>query len=66
MLFRSQVLAPGYVLDQAADSFTGFSFNVATYPGLAPWHDYSWEDLKAQLYAAVQQLAAEGVLDEGP
>ena len=61
-----QMLAPGYVLDQPADSFTGFSFNVTTYPGMPALRDNSWEDLKRQIYAAFPAFAVQGVLDDGP
>lgn len=33
------VLAPGYLFDLDANGFTGFSFNVSTYPGLQEIHD---------------------------
>ena len=53
---RGTVLAPGYLFDEAAGGFTGFTFNVTTYPGLRELHDRNFEALKAQLYAAFPEL----------
>src|SRR5262249_40146519 len=58
------ILAPGYLFDEAANGFSGFSFNLATYPGLRELHDRAWESLKAQIYAAFPDKV--GVLDRGP
>src|SRR5205823_2746803 len=33
------VLAPGYLFNEDANGFTGFSFNLSTYPGLKELHD---------------------------
>ena len=63
---RQKILAPGYLFDHDANGFTGFTFNVATYPGLKEMHDRAWEQFKYMVYAAYPQTAAEGLLDEGP
>ena len=60
------VRAPGYLFDHDANGFTGFSFNVSTYPGLREMHDRAWEELVSQIYGAFPDLAEEGVLDNGP
>ena len=61
-----QVLASGYLLDQAADDFTGFTFNVTTYAGLRELHDRAFSALRDRLYAAFPAIAKAGVLDDGP
>ena len=58
-------LASGYLMDNDADGFTGFSFTTITYPGLKEMYDHAWEALKNQLYAAFPQLARDKVLDQG-
>ncbi len=58
--------APGYLFDQDANGFTGFSFNIATYPGLKEMHDRAWEQLVNQIYGAFPELAEQGILDNGP
>ncbi len=60
------VRSPGYLFDQDANGFTGFSFNLSTYPGLQELHDRAWEELVSTVYAAFPDLAAQGVLDNGP
>ena len=60
------VRSPGYLFDQDANGFTGFSFNLSTYPGLEQMHDRAWEELVAQIYAADPELEEQGVLDDGP
>ena len=60
------VTAGGYMFDQHADGFTGFTFNVETYPGLKELHDRAWEGLKAKLYAVFPHHAEAGTLDDGP
>ena len=59
-------LASGYLLNQDADGFTGFTFNVATYPGLKEMHDRAFEQLRERIYAVFPQFAALGILDDGP
>jgi len=61
-----QILAPGYLLDHDANGFTGFTFNVATYPGLQELHDRAWEGFKQKVYAAHPAAAELDLLDEGP
>src|SRR5262249_28380226 len=61
-----EIVAPGYLFDEHAGGFTGFTFDVSTYPGLKEMHDHAWETLKARLYASRPDLAAKGVLDKGP
>ena len=59
-------LTSGYLVDEAAGGFAGFTFNVDTYPGLAAMEVHDWNAFKAALYAAEPQLAAENVLADGP
>src|SRR5262249_20921341 len=56
----------GVLFDQPADGFTGFTFNVDTYPGLKELNDRAFEALRDRLYAAFPQYARAGVLDNGP
>ena len=58
--------ASGYLLHHAADAFTGFSFNLATYPGLRELHDRSFEELRERLYQLRPDWREAGVLDNGP
>src|SRR5262249_51717108 len=58
--------AAGYLLDEPADGFAGFTFQVSTYPGLRELHHHAWEQLKATLYAAFPDLAREDALARGP
>jgi large repetitive protein len=60
------VQAPGYLFDHDANGFTGFSFNVSTYPGLQELHDRAWDEVVSAVYAAFPDLAADGALDSGP
>ncbi|MEM9586008.1 MAG: CARDB domain-containing protein, partial [Planctomycetota bacterium] len=60
------VSAPGYLFDSDANGFTGFSFNLSTYPGLQELHDRAWEELVAIIYAEFPELEEEGTLDDGP
>ncbi len=46
---QGYVSTSGYMLDQAANGFNGFTFNVATYPGLEEMHDRAYERLRGQL-----------------
>ena len=59
-------LASGYLVSHDADGFTGFTFNVATYPGLSEMHDRAFEQLRERIYAVFPQFAALGILDDGP
>ncbi len=63
---NGHIQAPGYLFNEAAGGFTGFTFDVTTYPGLAALHDRNFDALKAQLYAEYPAYAREGVLDDGP
>ena len=65
-IYAGQVRAPGYLFDTDANGFTGFSFNVSTYPGLEELHDRAWEDLVSQVYAAMPDAKKKGLLDDGP
>ena len=61
-----QLLAPGYAFDVAAEGFVGSSFNVQTYPGLTELINREFEEFRLRLYAARPDLAAQGILDNGP
>ena len=56
----------GYLFDEPAEGFTGFSFNVATYPGLKELAERQLADLRSKLYAIFPALEAAGALDDGP
>ncbi|MCU0870895.1 MAG: putative Ig domain-containing protein, partial [Pirellulaceae bacterium] len=60
------VLAPGYLFDQWADGFTGFSFNILTYPGLKELYERAFNELRDKIYAAFPWAAEQGLLDDGP
>ncbi len=63
---NGHIQIPGYLFNEAAGGFTGFTFDVTTYPGLAALNDRSFDALKAELYAAFPAYAREGILDNGP
>ena len=56
----------GYLFDLPTDGFTGFTFNVLTYPGLRELHDRAWEEFRDRIYAAMPRYAELGILDDGP
>ncbi|WP_372898227.1 hypothetical protein, partial [Stieleria sp.] len=58
--------ASGYLFDQPADGFAGFTFQVQTYPGLRELHDHAWEAFKAKIYEAIPEYAAIDFLADGP
>ncbi|MHB8956711.1 MAG: putative Ig domain-containing protein [Pirellulaceae bacterium] len=60
------LLAPGYVLDEHAGGYAGFSFNVATYPLLNELLSYDWNRVKEMAYAVFPELAATDALQAGP
>ena len=60
------VTASGYLFDQPADGFAGFTFQVQTYPGLRELHDHAWEAFKAKIYEAIPAFAAQDLLADGP
>ncbi|MCH5373133.1 MAG: hypothetical protein JJ992_04105, partial [Planctomycetes bacterium] len=60
------VTAGGYLLDEPADGFTGFTFEVGTYLGLRELHDHAFEELKSKLYAAFPEHAEADTLAAGP
>ncbi|MFM2004219.1 MAG: hypothetical protein RI963_3645, partial [Planctomycetota bacterium] len=64
--FSGTVRAPGYLFDTDANGFTGFSFNVLTYPGLRELHDRNWEELVKKIYEAIPELAEKKALEKGP
>jgi len=51
------VSTSGYLLDQPALGFSGFSFNIATYPGLRELHDRAYVQLRNQLTALFPAFA---------
>ncbi|MEX2214849.1 MAG: Ig-like domain-containing protein [Phycisphaeraceae bacterium] len=60
------LLTSGYLYDQHAFGFDGFTFNVETYPGLKELNERNFEQLRERIYAARPDVAASGVLDDGP
>ena len=63
---NGHIQVPGYLFNEAAGGFTGFTFDVTTYPGLAALNDANFDALKAEIYAAFPAYAREGILDNGP
>ncbi|MEL6110144.1 MAG: CARDB domain-containing protein, partial [Planctomycetota bacterium] len=63
---NGHVIASGYEFDKPADDFSGFTFQVQTYPGLRELHDHAFEELKAKIYAAFPQYAEQDILADGP
>ncbi len=55
------VLAPGYVHDQHAQGFDGFTFNVETYPGLRELNERAFDELAQRIQDARPDLAALGI-----
>ena len=60
------LLTSGYVYDQHAFGFDGFTFNVETYPGLRELNERNFEQLRERIYAARPDAREAGVLDNGP
>ena len=50
----------GYVVDEAAGGFTGFTFNVDTYPTLRELHDHAFDVLKAEALHGVPAVRQGG------
>ncbi len=59
-------LAPGYLLDEHAEGFTGFTFDVATYPLLNELLSYDWDRIKGMAYTLFPELAETDALAAGP
>src|SRR3546814_7550210 len=59
-LFRSntngQLITSGFLYDHPADGFTGFTFNVLTYPGLKAMSDRSFEAFREQMSISFPSL----------
>ncbi|MEL6104395.1 MAG: CARDB domain-containing protein, partial [Planctomycetota bacterium] len=60
------VTASGYLFDQPADGFSGFTFQVQTYPGLRELHDHSFAAFRDRIYEAIPEYAALDLLADGP
>ncbi|WP_198080418.1 CARDB domain-containing protein, partial [Acinetobacter calcoaceticus] len=58
-------LAPGYAFDVNAAGYTGFTFNIKTYPGLKEWINMDFEGLREQLYIVHPEWRSQGLLDGG-
>ncbi|RMG34096.1 MAG: hypothetical protein D6720_10205, partial [Gammaproteobacteria bacterium] len=58
-----QLTTRGYAFDLPADGFAGFSFNVATYPGLRELHDQAFAAFRARMQAVLPEL--DSILEEG-
>ena len=63
---NGHTIASGYLQDHDADGFTGFSFNIWTYPGLRELHFRNFPELRASLYALYPEHEKAGTLDDGP
>jgi hypothetical protein len=53
---NGQLTTSGFLLDQPAEGFSGFSFNIATYPGLKEMHDRAFDAFRAQMASAYPDL----------
>ncbi len=56
----------GYLVDEAAGGFTGFTFNVDTYPALKRCTTTQFDVLKQILYTDFPALAKADILKDGP
>ena len=61
---NGQLTASGFSFDQPADGFSGFSFNVQTYPGLKEMHDRAFDAFRTQMQAVAPEL--DSLLANGP
>src|SRR5690606_33646717 len=60
---NGQLITSGFLYDHPADGFTGFTFNVSTYPGLKAMADRSFEAFRAQMaqsFPSLDNLLAAG------
>ena len=57
---NGHIQAPGYLFNEAAGGFTGFTFDVTTYPGLEAMNDQNFDELEAELYCRVPGLCPGG------
>ncbi len=48
---NGQLLTSGFLFDQPADGFDGFTFNVTTYPGLKELADSAFDQFRSQMSA---------------
>src|SRR3546814_15283626 len=53
---NGQLITSGFLYDQPADGFAGFSFNVLTYPGLKAMADRSFDTFRDQMAASFPSL----------
>ncbi|KPJ75957.1 MAG: hypothetical protein AMJ54_13385, partial [Deltaproteobacteria bacterium SG8_13] len=60
-----QLVTSGYLFDEPADGFAGFSFNVITYPGLRAMHERAFEEFRAQMASYFPDLDAQLAGGEG-
>ncbi|MFH1842062.1 MAG: Ig-like domain-containing protein, partial [bacterium] len=60
-----QLITSGYLFDEPADGFAGFSFNVITYPGLHALHERAFEEFRAQMASYFPDLDAQLAGGEG-
>lgn len=60
------LLTSGYLYDQHAFGFDGFTFNIETYPGLKELNERNFEQLRERIYATNPAFAEAGILDNGP
>ena len=63
---NGHVLSPGYLLHNPTAGFTGFTFNVLTYPGLTELYDRAFDKLREQIYNLFPDHREAGTLDDGP
>ncbi len=59
-----QLIASGFLFDQPADGFGGFTFNVTTYPGLRELHDRAFNAFRSRMASFFPDL--DGLLEQGP
>ncbi|MGX9354808.1 putative Ig domain-containing protein [Roseobacteraceae bacterium S113] len=60
---NGQLTTSGFAFDVPADGFTGFTFNLQTYPGLRELHDEAFGAFRARMAGVLPEL--DGILEEG-
>ena len=64
--FEGMNIISGYAYNIPADGFTGFSFNISTYPLLEAFVNLDWPNLVQYLYELYPEHAMAETLAEGP
>ncbi|MBN8490904.1 MAG: LEPR-XLL domain-containing protein, partial [Burkholderiales bacterium] len=59
-----QLLTSGFLYDQPTEGFSGFTFNVVTYPGLREMHERAFEQFRGKMANYFPEL--DELLEDGP